>query len=96
MSSSSLACTAIALATALPCAARAAEMPSVEGTSAAPYSLRRSYSPRGYDARYGPQARQGALISFGLGGGSLYLSPEGPARVGAGDVDFRVGYGFSD
>jgi len=42
------------------------------------------------------QARQGPLVSFGLGGGSLYLSSEGPARFGAADVDFRLGYGFSD
>ena len=42
------------------------------------------------------QARQGLLLSFGLGGGSLYLSNEGPTRLGAADLDFRIGYGFSD
>ena len=57
--------------------------------------MRRGYSP-GYDRRYEPQARQGLLLSFGLGGGSLYLSNEGPSRLGAADVDFRIGYGFSD
>lgn len=95
VTTANLAWTAIALATVLPCAAHAADLPSVEGAST-PDLLRRGYSPDGYDPRYRRQARQGALLSFGLGGGSLYLSPEGPARVGAGDVDFRVGYGFSD
>jgi hypothetical protein len=36
------------------------------------------------------------LLSFGVGGGSLYLSSDGPTRLGAADVDFRLGYGFSD
>src|SRR5205823_11146011 len=57
--------------------------------------MRRGYSP-GYDGRYEPQARQGLLLSLGLGGGSLYLSNEGPTRLGAADLDFRLGYGFSD
>jgi len=56
--------------------------------------MRRTYAPR-YDTRYRPQARQGLLLSVGAGGGSLYLSPEGD-RLGAADVDFRIGYGFSD
>ena len=42
------------------------------------------------------EARQGLLISFGLGGGSLYASPLGRDRTGAFDLDFRLGYGFSD
>jgi hypothetical protein len=42
------------------------------------------------------QAREGLLISFGLGGGSLYASSESPGRTGAFDLDFRLGYGFSD
>jgi hypothetical protein len=42
------------------------------------------------------QAREGLLLSFGLGGGSAYLSTEGPGRTGAFDLDFRLGYGFSD
>lgn len=51
--------------------------------------------------RYGrrgrpPQARQGLLLSFGLGGGSMYVSSEQAGRTGAFDLDFRLGYGFSD
>lgn len=42
------------------------------------------------------QAREGLLISFGLGGGSLYVSNQSPDRIGAFDLDFRMGYGFSD
>jgi hypothetical protein len=42
------------------------------------------------------QAREGLLLSFGLGGGSAYLSSQGPGRTGAFDLDFRLGYGFSD
>jgi hypothetical protein len=49
---------------------------------------------RGY--RRQVQARQGLLLSFGLGGGSMYLSPVGQDRTGAFDLDFRIGYGFSD
>jgi hypothetical protein len=50
---------------------------------------------------YGPprrerQAREGLLLSFGLGGGSAYLSNEVAGRTGAFDLDFRLGYGFSD
>ncbi|MGZ6125197.1 MAG: hypothetical protein ACXWLR_09580 [Myxococcales bacterium] len=76
-------------------------MPALDGAALAPSDsqpdlMRRGYSPSSSDPRYGRQARQGPLLSFGLGGGSLYLSSEGPARVGAADVDFRVGYGFSD
>jgi hypothetical protein len=43
-------------------------------------------------------AREGLLLSFGLGGGSAYLSNEGygQGRTGAFDMDFRLGYGFSD
>lgn len=91
----------MALATALPCAARAAEVVPLDMSAIVPRDpepglMRRGYSPPRYDHPYGRQARQGPLISFGVGGGSLYLSPEGAARVGAADVDFRVGYGLSD
>ena len=41
-------------------------------------------------------AREGLLLSFGLGGGSAYLSNQGAGRTGAFDLDFRLGYGFSD
>jgi hypothetical protein len=71
---------------ALPLAARADS----------PDLLRRGDAPRYYEPRNRPQARQGLLFSLGAGGGSLYLSPEGPGRFGAADVDFRIGYGFSD
>jgi hypothetical protein len=101
VTSSNLAWTAIAFATALPCAARATETSAFDLSTlvppdAQPGLMRRGYAPPGYDPRVRRQARQGPLLSFGLGGGSLYLSPEGRARIGAADVDFRVGYGFSD
>jgi hypothetical protein len=71
-------------------------MSSTAGASEAqPDLMRRGYSPA-YARPYEPQARQGLLLSFGLGGGSLYLSNEGPGRLGAADLDFRIGYGFSD
>ena len=94
------ACVALALLVALPAVARAAGEPAFGGQALAPSEprpalLRRGYSP-GFDRRYQPQARQGLLLSFGLGGGSLYLSNQGPGRLGAADVDFRLGYGFSD
>ena len=97
---SKVACTALALLAEIPCSARAAEGPALDGSlldrSEAQLDLmRRDYSPR-YGRRNEPQARQGLLLSFGLGGGSLYLSNEGPGRLGAADVDFRLGYGFSD
>ena len=41
-------------------------------------------------------ARQGLLMSFGIGGGSLFLSQSDGGRTGAFDLDFRLGYGFSD
>jgi len=75
---------------ALPLAARA------DSLDAQPDLIRRAYSPRYYDPRTRPQARQGLLLSIGAGGGSLHLSPEGPGRFGAADVDLRIGYGFSD
>ena len=91
---------ALALLAALPLKARAAgdsvlEMPM--GLSSGPETdfMMRGYGPR-YDPRYRPEARQGLLLSFGAGGGSLYLSNVGPARLGVADVDFRIGYGFSD
>jgi hypothetical protein len=42
------------------------------------------------------QSREGLLMSFGLGGGSMYISSERGGRAGAFDLDFRLGYGFSD
>ncbi|HET7788731.1 MAG TPA: hypothetical protein VFL36_22335 [Myxococcales bacterium] len=92
------ACIAAALLAALPRAARAAP-PALDDASPAPSA---GLARRGWSPRYGepwfiqPQARQGPLVSFGLGGGSLYLSSESPVRMGAADVDFRLGYGFSD
>jgi len=77
---------ALAILAALSFAARADE----------PLMQRRGDSPPGYGGYYRPQARQGLLLSVGLGGGSLYLSDQGRSRIGAGDVDFRLGYGFSD
>jgi hypothetical protein len=47
-------------------------------------------------ARRHPQAREGLLFSFGLGGGSMYVSNQSPSRTGAFDLDLRLGYGFSD
>ena len=43
-------------------------------------------------------ARQGLLFSFGLGGGSFRYTGLGVpyTRTGALDLDFRLGYGFSD
>lgn len=52
--------------------------------------------PARYHRRRPPQARQGLLLSFGLGGGSMYVSSEPGGRTGAFDLDFRLGYGFSD
>ena len=40
------------------------------------------------------EAREGFLFSFGLGGGSLHVSPE--SSIGAFDLGLRLGYGFSD
>ena len=74
---------ALLLALALPLAAKADEP-----------LLRRGYGPSPY--AYQPQARQGLLLSVGLGGGSLYLSNVGRPRIGAADMDFRLGYGISD
>jgi hypothetical protein len=70
--------------------------------SAVPPPAGGPYAQRaGDDAYWRPQrspmqAREGLLLSFGLGGGSAYLSNEGPGRTGALDLDFRLGYGFSD
>ena len=74
---------AVSLAVLLPLAARA------DGFE------RRSYAP-GWSDPYQPQARQGLIVSLGMGGGSLGISAEGPQRFGAGDLDFRLGYGVSD
>lgn len=99
VTAANLAWTTVALAAAFSPTTRADPLPPLEGpaSSASQPDLMRRYSPpRGYDLPDRRQARQGPLISFGMGGGSLYLSPEGPSRIGAADVDFRVGYGFSD
>jgi hypothetical protein len=84
---------------AIPFSARAADGSTFDGSlpdrsEAQPVLMRPRYSP--YGGRNEPQARQGLLLSVGLGGGSLYLSNEGPGRLGAVDLDFRLGYGFSD
>jgi hypothetical protein len=42
------------------------------------------------------EARQGLLMSFGLGGGSLFISQPDTGRTGAFDFNLRLGYGFSD
>ncbi|HZR09604.1 MAG TPA: hypothetical protein VFA79_13565 [Myxococcales bacterium] len=70
--------------------------------AAAPPPREPTYGQRARDDAWSPyrqrqmQARQGLLLSFGLGGGSAYLSNQGPGRTGAFDLDFRLGYGFSD
>jgi len=70
--------------------------------SAAASPVERTYAQRGGDEAYFQpprrtrDAREGLLLSFGLGGGSAYLSSQGPGRTGAFDLDFRLGYGFSD
>jgi len=92
---------ALALLASLPLKARAAgdsvlEMPTVPSSGPQADLMLHGYGPRYYDPRYRPEARQGLLLSFGLGGGSLYLSNLGPTRLGVADVDFRIGYGFSD
>lgn len=93
------ACSAIALLAALPSTALASPSDGVTTAQPEPRAdfARRGYGPPRYGRGYSePEARQGPLISLGFGGGSLYLSNEGPARFGAADVDFRLGYGFSD
>jgi hypothetical protein len=96
---------ALALIGALPLAARAdGGFQREEGWASTPWTsapdplMRRGYRypPRYADPRYELQARQGLLLSVGVGGGSLYLSDKGPGRFGAADLDFRIGYGFSD
>jgi len=54
------------------------------------------YAPPSWTQRVRPRhdARQGLLLSFGFGGGSMFVTGDG--RTGAYDVDFRLGYGFSD
>jgi hypothetical protein len=70
--------------------------------AAAPPPREPTYAQRVRDDSWSPyrqrqaQAREGLLLSFGLGGGSAYLSNQGPGRTGAFDLDFRLGYGFSD
>jgi hypothetical protein len=94
----------LTLLSALPLAARGDESHSYSLDNLAlappadlpPLERRDGYSPRYGPGRYQPEARQGVLLSIGLGGGSLYLSPEGGSRIGAADLDFRLGYGLSD
>src|SRR5207237_10752233 len=93
---------ALLLAAALPLRA---EQPA-PATAPAPFES--AAAPAAYPQRSGPnevgwgpqrrqmQAREGLLLSFGLGGGSTFISSQGPGRTGAFDLDFRVGYGFSD
>lgn len=52
-------------------------------------------APRGWRS-HRVQAREGLLLSFGLGGGSFFYSQDTYGRTGAFDLDFRLGYGFSD
>jgi hypothetical protein len=61
------------------------------------------YEHRGYADDQPPpygqrrwQARQGLILSLGLGGGSMRLTTEDDRRVGAFDLNARLGYGFSD
>ncbi len=49
---------------------------------------------RGSHRRF--QSREGLLVSAGIGGGSMFVSNQSAARTGAFDIDFRLGYGFSD
>ena len=51
--------------------------------------------PRAWRPRR-PQAREGLLLSFGIGGGSMYVSYPNYGRTGAFDFVMRLGYGFSD
>src|SRR3954469_24301862 len=98
--------TAAAILIAVPFAARADDLANVQrgGMSYTPppsggAPLQRRGYPDDDPPPYGQrrwQARQGLLLSLGAGGGSFYLSPEDARRVGAFDVDFRLGYGFSD
>jgi hypothetical protein len=100
--------TAAAISLAVPFAARADDTyvtvqqasqsyaPPTQGGPPPMEQRRPDYdSPPPYGQRYW-QARQGLLLSFGLGGGAMYLSTEDSRRVGAFDGDFRLGYGFSD
>jgi hypothetical protein len=78
------------------------EVAALDAALPEPVVVREPYAQRGYGepwdapSRRRMQAREGLLLSFGLGGGSAYLSSQGPGRVGAFDLDFRLGYGFSD
>jgi len=58
--------------------------------------LEQRMGPRGYRYRRPRthEARQGMLFSFGVGAGSLKVSPR--KATGAFDLDLRLGYGFSD
>jgi hypothetical protein len=96
--------TAAALLLAVPLAARAddalqAVPRATANASGGAAPLARRYPDDDPPPPYGQrrwQARQGLILSFGAGGGAMYLSTEDVRRVGAFDVDFRLGYGFSD
>src|SRR5258708_9124793 len=95
------ACTALAVAAAVSFAGRGEEDRDLALESAVP-RLTLSSEPtfaqfvgdddapsRSRRGRRAPQARQGLLVSFGLGGGSLWVSNQGHQRTGAFDFDFR-------
>src|SRR5260370_6229951 len=103
------ACTALAIATAVSFAARAedakdalvleSDVPRLSLSSEPTFAqfVGDDDAPSRYRRiRRAPQARQGLLVSFGLGGGSLYVSNQGRQRAGAFDFDARLGYGFPD
>ena len=90
------------LALALPLAALPVRAQEAAGSAFAgsPQAREPVYAQRVQDPyrsyRRQVDAREGLLLSFGLGGGSAYLSSQGAGRTGAFDLDFRLGYGFSD
>ncbi|HYV67326.1 MAG TPA: hypothetical protein VE964_13875 [Myxococcales bacterium] len=91
---------ALAVALAIPVAARAEEASSPLADSwqraashsdpAQPLQQRRYYSLPKRDAR------EGFLFSFGLGGGAVRYSNPDYLRTGALNFGLRMGYGFSD
>ena len=77
------------------------QVAALESATATPPPAQPAYPQRyrdddSYWHRRQMQAREGLLLSFGMGGSSAYLSTQGPGRTGAFDLDFRLGYGFSD
>ncbi|MFN2547035.1 MAG: hypothetical protein ABR567_06375 [Myxococcales bacterium] len=69
--------------------------PQPQMTQRAPAQEEDDLPPRAFRARR-PQAREGLLLSFGIGGGSMFVSYPNDGRTGAFDLDMRLGYGFSD